>query len=193
MLKNIMTGNYVYNDETHQFTFSTNLSAAEKVGFVNFIVDILVGESGYHSIIRDLITDFCIIDTFTDIDTTAIKNSSTFINDVELFLEETNIVEIVKINMDDGLFEELDKAISQSVEYLTGIHSNSLNEALASLVNTLEKKINGVDLSDMANMAQKFIGITEELTPESVVNAYINSDIHKKNLVEIEEVKSQGE
>ena len=41
----------------------------------------------------------------------------------------------------------------------------------------------------MMSTAQKFAGMTGELTPESIMNAYINSDIHKKNLAEIEEAK----
>ena len=46
-------------------------------------------------------------------------------------------------------------------------------------------------MSGMAEMAQKFAGMTGELTPESVVNAYIDSDLHKKNLDEIAESKAE--
>ena len=56
-----------------------------------------------------------------------------------------------------------------------------------------EKKINEVDLDSMMGMVQKFADMTGELTPENIVNTYIQSDIHKKNMVEIEEVKKQND
>ena len=40
-------------------------------------------------------------------------------------------------------------------------------------------------------MAQKFAGMTEDFNLEGLVNAYMNSDIHKGNLAEIEEAKAK--
>lgn len=190
-MKNAMLGTYIKGEETYNFNFGTDLSTVDKLKFVNSVVGLLVTDKNYNSIIRDLVTDFYIIDIFTDVDITELKESSVFVSDVEQFLEETNIIDIVKANMVVGLLDELNKAIDNSIAYLTGIHLSPLNEALASLINTLEKKINGVDLDSMMGMAQKFIGMTGEFTPESVVNAYINSDMHKKNLEEIEKSKEQ--
>ena len=90
---------------------------------------------------------------------------------------------------EEKLLDELNKAVDKSIEYITGIHTNPLGEALASLVSTLEKKINEFDMGSVMDMAQKFAEMTGELTPESVVNAYINSDMHKNNLEEIAESK----
>ena len=188
-MKNIKTGTYTHNDETNNFNFGTDLSIVDKQKFVNTVVGLVVDDKHYNSVIRDLITDFYIIDFFTDIDTTELKDSSFFVKDVEQFLEETNIVDIVKVNMEDNLFVELNKAIDKSIEYRTGIHLSPLNDALASLLSTLEKKVNEIDLDSAMSMAQKFAGMTGELTPESIMNAYINSDVHKGNLVEIEEAK----
>ena len=187
-----MTGTYIQGEETYNFNFSTNLSVFEKQKFVNAVVSLVVDEKNYNSVLRDLIFDFYVIDMLTDIDTTELRQAPSFVNAVEQFLEETNIIDIVKANMVVGLLDELNKAIDNSIVYLTGIHTNPLNEALASLINTLEKKINGVDLDSMMGMAQKFIGMTGEFTPESVVNAYINSDMHKKNLEEIKESKNSN-
>ena len=188
-MKNVMMGTYVRGNETYNFNFGTDLSIADKQKFVNSVVGLLVDDKHYNSVIRDLITDYFTIEFFTDIDTTEFTESSFFVNDVEKFLDETNIVDIVKANASPTLFDELNKAVDRSIEYLTGIHPSPLNEALASLVNTLEKKMNGFDMESMMGMAQKFVGMTDKLTPESVVNAYINSDIHKKNLEEIAESK----
>lgn len=183
------TGIYNYNDESCDFKFYTNLSVANKTKFVNSVVSLVVDENHYNSVIRDLIFDFYIVDIMTDIETKELKKSATFLNDIEDFLLSTNIVEIVKANAFPTLFDELNNAVDKSISYLTGIHPNPLNEAIASLLSTFEKKINEVDLDSMMDMAQKFASMTGEFTPDSIVNAYINSDMHKKNLAEIAEVK----
>ncbi len=190
-MKNVMMGTYIKGEEYIDFNFGTDLSIAEKYKFVNAVVGLVVEEKKYNSVLRDLIFDFYVVDMLTDIDTTELKESSFFVNDVEKFLEETNIVDIVKANATPTLFDELNKAVDKSIEYITGIHFNPLNEALTSLVNTLEKKMKEFDMGAMMGMAQKLVSMTEKLTPESVVGAYINSDVHKKNLNEIEESKQR--
>lgn len=168
-------GTYFKEEEFFNFNFYTNISSAMKLEYVNSVVETLVDEYNYNSVIKDLISDFFIISIFTDIDTVEISESETFLDDVEQFLEETNIVEIVKANMEDGLLDELNKAINLSIAYRTGIHVNPLSEAIASLISTIEKKIGEIDLDDAMDMMQKFTSMTGELTPESLVNAYINS------------------
>lgn len=198
-MKEMKMGTYVYNDEIYNFNFYTSLSAYDKLIFVSSVVDTLIDDNHYNYITKDLIFDFTIVRVFTDVDTSFINikddegNSINPIIPIEQFLEETNIVDIVKANMEIGLLEELNKAVDLNIQYRTGIHPNPLNEALASLVNALEKKINEVDLDSMMSMVQKFAGMTSELTPESVVNAYINSDVHKNNLAEIAEAKTKLE
>ena len=190
-MKNVTIGTYVRNDETCNFSFGTDLSLADKARFVNTVVDLIVDEEYYNSIIKDLIFDFCIIEFFTDIDTTEFHESLDFVEDVEQFLDETNIIEIVKANAPSAIFDELNKAVDKSIQYRTGIHSNPLNEAFANLISTLEKKINEVDLSNAMDMAQKFSGMREDFTLENLVNAYMNSDSHQKNLAEIAETKGE--
>lgn len=190
-MKNIKMGAYVRNDETYNFNFGTDLSVAEKARFVNAVVDFVVDEKYYNSVIRDLIFDFYVIDIMTDINTVEFKQSETFFDDVEQFLDETNIIDIVKANTSPILFDELNRAVDKSIEYLTGIHPNPLNEALTSLVNTLEKKVNEIDLDSMMNMAKLFTGMTEDFTTENIVNAYMTSNMHKKNMDSLEESKKQ--
>lgn len=197
MMNNINSkmGTYIRStingDETFNFKFYINLSSADKLKFVNSVVDLLVDEEHYNSVIRDIIFNFYVIDIMTDIDTSDFKKSSNFIDDVEEFLISTNIVEIVEANAFPTLFDNLNKAVDKSIEYRTGIHPNPLNEAIASLLSTLEKKINEVDLNSMMGMASKLAGMTDEFTLDNLVNAYMNSDTHKNNLVEIEEFKNK--
>ena len=189
IMKEMKMGTYFYNDESYNFNFATSLSAYDKLNFVHSVTDVLVNDTDYNFVIRDLVFDFFIIDIMTDVDTKEFKDSSFFVNDVEQFLEETNIVDIVKANMEIGLLDELNNAVDLNIQYRTGIRMSPIENSLSSLLSTLEKKVKEVDLTAMAEMAQKFAGMTGELTPESVVNAYMNSDMHKKNLAEIEETK----
>lgn len=192
MEMNMKTGVYTYNDESYNFDFYTDLSVAMKLRFVNSVVELLIDENHYNSVIRDLIFDYYTIKIFTTVDTEELDNSLTFLNDVEDFLLSTNIVEIVKANAFPTLFDELNTAVDKSIAYLTGIHSSPLSDALAHLLSTFEKKINEVDLDSMMGMAQKLASMTGEFTPDSIVNAYMNSDMHKKNLAEIAETKNNS-
>lgn len=189
MKMNMKTGAYAYNGELHNFNFYTDISIANKLKFVNSVVDLVVNENHYNSVIRDLVFDFYVIDIMTDVDVKELKDSFVFLNDVEEFLFSTNIVEIVKANTSPTLFEELNKAIDLNIQYLTGIHPSPIADSLSLLISALEKKINEVDLNEMMGMVQKFSSMTGELTPESIINAYINSDMHKSNLEDISNAK----
>lgn len=190
MEMNMKTGTYYYNDESYNFEFRTDLSVAEKLRFVNSVVDLLVDENHYNSVIRDIIFDYFTVKIFTTIDTGKLDKSNTFLDDVENFLLSTNIVEIVKANAFPTLFNELSTAVDKSIAYLTGIHPSPLSDAIASLLSTLEKKINEVDLNSMMGIAQKFAGMGDDFTMENLVKAYMESDLHKQNLAEIAKAKS---
>lgn len=197
MMKEIKNGVFTYNNESYNFEFKTSLSAHDKQVFVKTVVGNLVDDAGYDAVIKDLIFDFVIIEVFTNIDTSFINMEDDEGNDInpiipiEHFLEETNVVDIVKENMETGLLDELNRAVDLDIQYLTGIHPNSLNEAITNLISTIEKKIREVDLDSMMSMAQKFAGMSEDFTLDNIVNAYMNSDIHKSNLAEIKEAKEE--
>lgn len=191
MMNEMKTGAYTYGEENYTFKFYTDLTTSKKLKLVNSVVSLVVDDANYNSIIRNLVFDFYVIDIMTDIDTTDLKQSINFLDDVEDFLLETNIVDIVKANAFPTLFDELNGAVDKAIEYKTGIHTNLLNDALSSLLSTLERKIDEVDLSRAMEMASKFNDMTGELTPENIMKAYMNSDIHKNNLVEIEEARNR--
>lgn len=197
MMKEIKNGVFTYNNESYNFEFKTSLSAHDKQVFVKTVVGNLVDDAGYDVVIKDLIFDFVIIEVFTNIDTSFINMEDDEGNDInpiipiEHFLEETNVVDIVKENMETGLLDELNRAVDLDIQYLTGIHPNPLNEAITNLISTIEKKIREVDLDSMMSMAQKFAGMSEDFTLDNIVNAYMNSDIHKSNLAEIKEAKEE--
>ena len=196
MMNNTKMGAFTYNDETNNFNFRTDLSTSDKAVFVRTVVDTIVDDTGYDSVLRDVIFDYVTISMFTDIDTSFLKvvnDKGDVVTDIDMledFLLSTNIIEIVKVNAFPTLFNELEKAVDLNIEYRTDIHHSPLNDAIASLLSTLEKKINEIDLNSAMSMAQNLVGMTGELTPDSIMNAYMNSDIYKKNVIEIEEAKN---
>jgi hypothetical protein len=195
MMKEMKTGAFTYNNEPYNFEFKTSLSAYEKQVFVKTVVDNLVSENSYDVVIKDLVFDFAIIELFTNIDTSFINMKDDDGDDipqiilVEHFLENTNVADIVKEGMEFGLLENLNRAVELNIQYLTGIRSNPLSEAVAKLVSTIEKKVNDVDLSAAMDMMQKFANMNDDFTVENIVNAYMNSDVHKDNLAQIAESK----
>lgn len=196
-MKNTKMGTYFRGDESYNFDFATDLSAYRKMMFVNYVVDSLIDEDRYDSIVKDLVFDFGLVALMTDIDTSFINvkdedgNSINPIIFIEPFLEETNVVDIIKANMEIGLLDELNDAVNKSIEYRTGIHPSPIADSLASLFSTIEKKINEFDMSNAMEMAQKLAGMTDEFNLDNLVNAYMNSDVHKANLEEIAESKKQ--
>lgn len=194
-MKNIKTGTYFYNNESYNFDFATDLSAHRKMMFVNYVVNSLIDEDRYDSIVRNLIFDFGLVSIVTDIDTSFINrtdNDGNPINPIifiEPFIEETNIVDIIKANMEIGLLDELEKAVDKSIEYRTGVHPSPIADSIVSLLSTLEKKINEIDLNSAMEMVHKFANMTDEFTVDNLVKAYMNSGVHKENLEEIAKAK----
>lgn len=191
MTKKVMTGSYVdyaNNKTLVGFKFYTNLRKSEKASFVNNVTDTIVGSS-YDSILRDMIFDFQIIAMFTDVDVTDIVESPNSLIRIEDLLEDTNIVDIVKANAEEGLIDELNKAVDLNIEYRTGIHRNGFEEALTKLINTIENKINDVDTSSMMELAEKLSVVSGDITPERIVEAYSKTDAFKNNMNEVEKAR----
>lgn len=184
--KNVKTGAYTYKNESIPFNFYTELRAVDKIKFINAVCDTLI-DTNYYSVIRDLVFDFQIVNVFTDVVVPELQDSPSPISIIEEFLDDTNIVEIVKANVDKKLIAELEKAVDENIEYRTGIHKNTLEDALTSLLHTVEQKINDVDTEGMMEMAMKLNSIFDELTPERILQAYSETDMFKNRIYEKEQ------
>lgn len=184
--KNVKTGAYTYKNESIPFNFYTELRAVDKIKFINAVLDTLI-DTNYYSVIRDLVFDFQIVNVFTDVVVPELQDSPSPISIIEEFLDDTNIVEIVKANVDKKLIAELEKAVDENIEYRTGIHKNTLEDALTSLLHTVEQKINDVDTEGMMEMAMKLNSISDELTPERILQAYSETDMFKNRIYEKEQ------
>lgn len=85
MMNEMKTGAYIRGEENYTFKFYTDLTAAKKLKFVNSVVDLLVDDKHYNSVIRDIIFDYYTVKYFTDFDMTEFEESIDFLNDVEDF------------------------------------------------------------------------------------------------------------
>lgn len=182
----VESGTYTYNGNDFDFSFYTDLSAVNKIKFVNTVTDYIVGDN-YNSVIRDLMFDFEIIDIFTDIDLTEVSESADSLSKIEEFLDETEVAAIVKSNMAEGLLDELNKAVDDNISYRSGlyrdVYASSFFNSLAKLVNVCEKKFNEIDFNSLTDIAQKLDDISlNNLSPSELLGAYMNSDLYKDNL-----------
>lgn len=171
----VKTGVYTYGDEEIAFNFVTDLTATQRAGLVGSVVDSVVTDEHYHSILRDMIFDMQIVSVMTDVDTAMYIDEDNQIETIEQFLNATNVVEIVKENAAPGLIRSMSDAIDKDIEYKTGIHVSPVGIALASLLQTVESKVDGVDLESMMDMAQSFSDVAGELTPDNMIEAYAES------------------
>lgn len=177
----VRNGMYTFKGTDIGFSFYTDLSAVNKVKFVNTVANYIVDEN-YNAIIRDMMFDFEIVDIFTDVDLTEIRESVDSLSKIEEFLSETKVVDIVKANMVDGLLQSLNNAVDDNISYRTGIQRNSLSDALSNLLVTFNKKINDIDIDtdSLMEVAQKLNNMTGDLSADSILEAYVNSDLYKK-------------
>ena len=181
MKNEVKTGVYTIDDKDAPFAFYTSLNAYRKSQFVVSVSNILVGDN-YNYVIRDLAFDFCIVAIFTDIDTTDVQDADDGITAMEEFVEKFKpVIDIVKANVEDGVFDELHTAIDLNVEYRTGIHINPISSSLAKLLDTLNNKFSGFDLDKMIEIAEPMSKIAGELTPEKMLDAYAKTNIFKEH------------
>lgn len=181
MNNEIKTGVYTIDDNDTTFAFYTSLNAYRKSQFVVSVSNILVGDN-YNYVIRDLAFDFCIVAIFTDIDTTDVQDADDGITAMEEFVDKFKpVIDIVKANVEDGVFDELNTAIDLNVEYRTGIHVNPISYSIASFIDTIERKVDGIDLDNMMDLAQSMAGIADELTADKLLDAYAKTNIFKEH------------
>lgn len=178
---NAKTGVYTLNGKEYNFEFITSIPASIKINFVESVTNALIDEENknYNSVIRDLIFDFYIIVAMTDVDVTDIANEGD-IDKIEEFVNETNIAGIVKLNSDKVFIQSLSDAIDVNLEYRTGVKINQISKALGSLLNTIENKIPEFDVDEIINASEVFSQISGELNAEKLLDAYANSDMFKK-------------
>ena len=185
-MKNFKYTGFYGNTENdmNEFHYNVELTAEEKIQFVCGVVNMMIGDH-YNYIVRDMLFDYSIISVFTDYDLTSIVKSEHAVMDIENLLATTNIVDQVKMAMDESLINELNFAIDRDIEYKTGIRMNSVENSIAKFIDTLTQKMKQSDLQNIMK------DIFKNMNAENVVNAYMKSDIFKQRNTEIVNAKKQ--
>ena len=179
-MKNEMeNGVYTKGEETFEFSFLTDLSASKKMDFVNSVVGYVITNSDYNFVIKDIIFDFEIIHKFTNYNISDIKEADDALGAIEELLSTTNIVEIVKSNMVDGLYEELVKAVDLDIQYKTGIRNNDILNSVERILDTIEEKVKDIDTKGLDEFVKVFNGVSGELTPDKLLEAFAKSNMYK--------------
>lgn len=181
---NVETGIYTNaNGEEIEFSFNASPSMGEKILFVKSVVDTVVGED-YLYIAKDMFFDFYLINLFTDVDMSEFGFNVDQDNEVDIDLvslvenvvDNTAIADIVKNKMDSNVLYELESSVDLDIEYKTGIKQNSVEEALANILNTLDKKIADINELEMIDIAKKISGMSGYFTPDKLLDAYASSE-----------------
>lgn len=183
------SGVFTYHEVDYDFNYFTDIDIKKKASFVVGVVNSLISEDHYQSILKNLIFYFRVIDVFSDALTKISDEDKTFsLIEIEDIVLNTNIIDIILANVKDGLIDELSDAVDKDIEYKTGIHKNYLNEAVAKLVETLEQRMKNVDIESLMGFADVFRGISSDnMTPEKLWDAYSRSEAFKSVRAEIQE------
>ena len=188
----VYEGTYYDNrlERTVDFEYTTELTAQQKVNFVNNVLEVIFSNDYCYSIIKDEIIDIMLVDTFTNI----LKTDEDFdykLNAIDDFLNNTNVVNIIRENINPHLYEELVNAIDENISYKTGIDRNGISTALSSLLKTIEETVSAFDVDELTNALKEFGGLTDNLSEEKIMELYTKTDAYKKNYEETISAKNE--
>lgn len=188
----VYEGTYYDNrlERTVDFEYTTELTAQQKVNFVNNVLEVIFSNDYCYSIIKDEIIDIMLIDTFTNI----LKTDEDFdykLNAIDDFLNNTNVVNIIRKNINPYLYEELVNAIDENISYKTGIDRNGISTAFSSLLKTIEETVSAFDVDELTNALKEFGSLTDNLSEEKIMELYTKTDAYKKNYEETISAKNE--
>ena len=162
------------------FKYRTELTLQQKVSFVNFVLGVIFDDDYCFSIIKNEVFDIALIYMFSDV----LKYDEDFtfsLNNIEEMLNTTNVIEILKKEIDNDLIKDLNEVIDMNIAYKTGINVNSISTSFSSLLKTIENKVSDFDVDEFSNTLKKFGDITNGMSPDKIMELYTKTDAYKKN------------
>ncbi len=188
-IKNMDAATYTRNGEEIDFNYYIDMPMSNKLGFVNSVVKAVVGDDYYYPMLKDMIFDFRLVQFFTDVDI-EIDDEDDTVDAIEAFLSDTNVADVLKINLDIDLLMKLYDAVDKAIEYKTGIHPSPIADGIASILKVAEDKLRGFDIDSMTDMAKVFAKMQGDITPDKMLEAYANSDVFKKQHEDVVDKKA---
>ena len=162
------------------FKYRTELTLQQKVSFVNFVLGVIFDDDYCFSIIKNEVFDIALIYMFTDV--LQYEEDFTFsLNNIEEMLNTTNVIEILKNEIDKDLIKDLNEVIDINIAYKTGVNVNSISTSFSSLLKTIENKVSDFDVDEFSNTLKKFGDITNGMSPDKIIELYTKTDAYKKN------------
>ena len=178
----------IYNSEYYDsklekeidFKYRTELTLQQKVSFANFVLGVIFDDDYCFSIIKNEVFDIALIYMFTDV--LQYEEDFTFsLNNIEEMLNTTNVIEILKNEIDKDLIKDLNEVIDINIAYKTGVNVNSISTSFSSLLKTIENKVSDFDVDEFSNTLKKFGDITNGMSPDKIMELYTKTDAYKKN------------
>ena len=162
------------------FKYRTELTLQQKVSFVNFVLGVIFDDDYCFSIIKNEVFDIALIYMFTDV--LKYEEDFTFsLNNIEEMLNTTNVIEILKKEIDNDLINDLNEVIDINIAYKTGVNVNSISTSFSSLLKTIEEKVSNFNVDELTNTLKEFANMTDGLSQEKIIELYTKSDKYKKN------------
>ena len=162
------------------FKYRTELTLQQKVSFANFVLGVIFDDDYCFSIIKNEVFDIALIYMFTDV--LQYEEDFTFsLNNIEEMLNTTNVIEILKNEIDKDLIKDLNEVIDINIAYKTGVNVNSISTSFSSLLKTIENKVSDFDIDEFSNTLKKFGDITNGMSPDKIIELYTKTDAYKKN------------
>ena len=162
------------------FKYRTELTLQQKVSFANFVLGVIFDDDYCFSIIKNEVFDIALIYMFSDV----LKYDEDFtfsLNNIEEMLNTTNVIEILKNEIDKDLIKDLNEVIDINIAYKTGVNVNSISTSFSSLLKTIENKVSDFDVDEFSNTLKKFGDITNGMSPDKIMELYTKTDAYKKN------------
>lgn len=180
------TGSYIYNGEQKEYHYSPNATYMEQVAFVNGVTSIVITDSGYMPLLKDVVFNLRLVQMFTDIDMNQFNDDDGLNLDMFAeFDEETGISEYLKLDLfDSGLINALMKSVDDNIAYKTGIRRDSITESIVELINIAKDRIatwgEGLTAEDALDFIDKFK--QSGINAEGIAKAYFDNEGVKKNM-----------
>ena len=175
-------------DYTVPFNFETDITLARKAQFSAFVSNFVVKDGNYLPMLKELAFNYGIVEYFTDVDTDNLMIGT--LSDIENFLEGTNVVDIVKANMDTETLKSLMEDVDVNIQYKSGVKQNDIEKSICKLLVTLENKFNDLDVESLTSFAKVIGEMSGELNIDNLMQSYLKSDDYKNHTDELLEKKN---
>lgn len=175
------TGKYknLVDEKEFDFEYKESLTISKKLLFVNNVSDVVVNGGNYNLLLTDLYFDFTLVRFLTNIDLSDILSSENNIDEIENFINSTDVIDVLYNNITD-LIIELKEAVRMNVRYKTGIETNTVSDVIKDLLNKFSKLVDDVDMNEFLRIGKVLVDNTNKTMPEAIVDAYAKSELMNK-------------